>query len=115
MANCFKLCNQVKCLKGQEALKEYPWEKDGSAEVKQNQWLMVKKSAEVVSMIYNQTVTKEFPLVPLEALDLDDLVDCFRGWVQKVQLLSMDNNKMKQTSKIAQYTADLMKDFTYSY
>lgn len=76
---------------------------------------MVKHSVEAVSIIYNETVVKEFPLIPLQSLDLDDLVDCFRGWVQKVQLLSMENAKMKQTSKIAQHTADLMKDYTRSY
>ena len=37
-------------------------------------------------------------MIPLELLSLDDLVDCFRGWVQKVQLLSMDTKKMKETS-----------------
>lgn len=53
--------------------------------------------------------------MPVESLDLDDVVDCFRGWVQKVQLLSMDNAKMGETSKIAASTADLMTDYTTAY
>lgn len=54
-------------------------------------------------------------MIPLELLSLDDLVDCFRGWLQKVQLLSMDVNKMKQTSQIAAFTSNLMKDYTKVY
>lgn len=76
---------------------------------------MVHSTAEAVSLIYNETVEKTFPLMPMESLDLEDVVDCFRGWVQKVQLLSMDNGKMKETSKIAAETADLMKDYTTAY
>ena len=48
-------------------------------------------------------------------LTLDELVDCFRGWVQKVQLLSMDTKAMKQTSLIARDTAELMKGYTQLY
>lgn len=33
--------------------------------------------------------------MPIEVLQLDELVDLFRGWVQKIQLLSMDNKRMK--------------------
>lgn len=60
-------------------------------------------------------MTKEFPLLPLGQLDLDDIVDCFRGWVQKVQLLSMDNKRMEETSKIAHVTADLIRNYTKAY
>lgn len=76
---------------------------------------MVNYTAEAVSLIYNETVEKTFPLMPVESLDLEDVVDCFRGWVQKVQLLSMDNAKMKETSRIAGETADLMKAYTTAY
>jgi hypothetical protein len=60
-------------------------------------------------------VEKTFPLLPVDSLDLDDVVDCFRGWVQKVQLLSMDNAKMGETAKVAQATSDLMRDYTKAY
>lgn len=68
-----------------------------------------------MKLTYNETVEKDFPMVPLELLSLDDLVDCFRGWVQKVQLLSMDTKKMKQTSEIAALTSNLMRDYTQVY
>lgn len=55
---------------------------------------MARRSAEVITLVYNETVEKTFPLASVEELGLDDVVDCFRGWVQKVQLLSMDNAKM---------------------
>ena len=54
-------------------------------------------------------------MVPLELLSLDEVVDCFRGWVQKVQLLSMDNKKIKETSKIAAFTSKLMTEYTKVY
>jgi hypothetical protein len=115
MASCFKVSNQVRCTHGLKSLKEYPWEKDGSAEVKEGQWLMVHNAAEAVSLVYNETVEKTFPLMPVESLDLDDVVDCFRGWVQKVQLLSMDNAKMGETAKIAHEAANTMRDYTTAY
>lgn len=45
MANCFKISNQVRCTHGLKQLKEYPWEKEGGAEVKEGQWLMVHYTA----------------------------------------------------------------------
>ena len=56
---------------------------------------MVHSSIKDLQLVYNETVEKAYPLVPIEALSLDDVVDCFRGWVQKVQILSMDTKKMK--------------------
>ncbi len=35
-----------------------------------------------------------FKIPTLKQISLEDFVDCLRGWVQKVQLLSMDNSKM---------------------
>lgn len=40
---------------------------------------------------------------------MEDLVDCFRGWVQKIQLLSMDNSKMKQVQVDAALAAKTMR------
>jgi hypothetical protein len=34
MAGCFKVSNSVECVSGKERLKEYPWEPEGSANVK---------------------------------------------------------------------------------
>lgn len=42
-------------------------------------------------------------------------MDCFRGWVQKVQLLSYETAKMKETSMIAEHTANVMKEYTKVY
>lgn len=50
-----------------------------------------------------------------EILPLEDIVDCFRGWVQKVQLLSIDNDQMEKTSKIAELTFNIMKEMTLKY
>jgi hypothetical protein len=46
-------------------LKEYPWEKDGTAEVKESQWLMVHNSVKAVTLVYNDSVVKDYPLSPL--------------------------------------------------
>ena len=56
---------------------------------------MVHREVKYLHLIYNESVQKEFPVLPVENFQLDDIVDCFRGWVQKVQLLSMDNAKIK--------------------
>lgn len=48
----------------------------------------------------------------LDKIDLESLVDCFRGWVQKVQLLSMNTAKMEETQKLAKLTANVMREFT---
>ena len=51
----------------------------------------------------------------LDKIDLESLVDCFRGWVQKVQLLSMNTAKMEETQKLAKLTANVMREFTIEY
>lgn len=56
---------------------------------------MVDKSVEQLELIYNGKNVISYPIKRLHTLELDDIVDCFRGWVQKVQLLSMDNKKIK--------------------
>jgi hypothetical protein len=78
-------------------------------EFKEGKWIMVHKSVKQLDLIYNETIEKSYPVIPLEKLELDELVDNFRGWVQKVQLLSIDTKKMKETSEIASYTVNLMK------
>lgn len=45
----------------------------------------------------------------IKSVALEDLVDCFRGWVQKIQLLSMDNSKMKQVQVDAALAAKTMR------
>ena len=51
----------------------------------------------------------------IKQLSIEDLVDCFRGWVQKVQLLSMDNSKLEETKKIAQMTLEDMVGYTTEF
>lgn len=48
----------------------------------------------------------------MKAVNLEELVDCFRGWVQKIQLLSMDNAKMKEVQVDAALAAKTMREFT---
>ena len=43
------------------------------------------------------------------------MVDCFRGWVQKVQLLSMDNSRMEEVKKISAEAARTMREFTREF
>lgn len=59
---------------------------------------MVPEDLSTIDLVYNKEIKQEHKVEPVEALSLDDVVDCFRGWVQKVQLLSMDNSKIKETS-----------------
>jgi hypothetical protein len=59
---------------------------------------MVPEDLPTIELLYNKEVRQECKVEPVEALSLDDVVDCFRGWVQKVQLISMDNSKIKETS-----------------
>lgn len=115
MAGCFKISNSVECFKGKDRLKEYPWEPEGSANIKQGEWVMVPDDLGTIDLIYNKEIKQEHKVDQVQALSLDDLVDCFRGWVQKVQLLSMDNNKIKETSQIANNTAVLLKEYTLRY
>ena len=72
---------------------------------------MVHKEFPRVKIHYGEETKSEFKVTTLEDLSIDDIVDCFRGWVQKVQLLSMNNDKKKieETQKIAKTTADEMK------
>lgn len=63
-------------------------------ELKEGQWVMVHGSMGELVLEYNKIERRQFKMEHVSALDLDDLVDCFRGWVQKVQLLSMDTNTM---------------------
>lgn len=51
----------------------------------------------------------------VDSITLEDFVDCFRGWVQKVQLLSMDTAKMKEVQKYAAFAAQAMREFTREY
>ena len=59
---------------------------------------MVPEDLSTIDLVYIKEIKQEHKVEPVEALSLDDVVDCFRGWVQKVQLLSMDNSKIKETS-----------------
>ena len=115
MSNCFKMAATVKCANAKGSLKEYPWEEEVVPDLKEGKWIMVHKEIKQLHLVYNDTMEQAYPLVPLELLSLDEVVDCFRGWVQKVQLLSMDNKKMKETSKIAAFTSKLMTDYTKLY
>lgn len=78
-------------------MKEYPWQKYGEIDLKESKWVLVRGGIKSVSLIYNKEEEQKFEIGNLEGLPLDDLVDCFRGWVQKVQLLSMNNKNMKET------------------
>ena len=80
--------------------------------LKEAQWVMVHEDINVLALDYNKTHVKEFSVSNVAAISLEDLVDCFRGWVQKVQLLSMDVKDMKRTSAIAAETAELMRAYT---
>ncbi len=53
------------------------------------------KEFKVMKIVYNEKVTLEYEVPDLKAVALDELVDCFRGWVQKVQMISMDKDKLK--------------------
>ena len=68
-----------------------------------------------MNIIYNDKHKLEYEVSSIDAIPLEDLVECFRGWVQKVQFLSMDNAKMEQTKKIAADTARAMREFTKEY
>ena len=76
-------------------IKEYPWEQEVVPTIKEGLWIIADRSVKTLDLIYNETVQKSFPVLPIESFDLQDIVDCFRGWVQKIQLLSMDNAKIK--------------------
>jgi hypothetical protein len=43
MASCFKVSNQVRCIGGAKFLKEYPWEQEGTATIKEGLWLMANR------------------------------------------------------------------------
>ena len=51
----------------------------------------------------------------IESVNLEDIVDCFRGWVQKVQLLSMDTKKMPEVQKYAAHAAQTVREFTREF
>ena len=88
---------------------EYPWQKPGELTFQENKWIMVHKEFKTMKVIYNDQEVREYDVFGLDKIDLQNLVDCFRGWVQKVQLLSMDTSKMEQTKKIAKLTANVMR------
>jgi len=55
---------------------------------------MVHKEFAHIEATYNDTEHRHFRIPALQEISLEDFVDCMRGWVQKVQLLSMDNTKI---------------------
>ena len=70
---------------------------------------MVHKEFKNMTVIYNEQHKLEYDILPIDKIAIEDLVECFRGWVQKVQFLSMDNKKMAETQKIAAQTAMTMR------
>lgn len=68
-----------------------------------------------MKIIYNEKKVMEYEVPNIKAVALEDLVDCFRGWVQKIQLLSMDNAKMKEVQIYAALAARTMREFTKEY
>lgn len=115
MSNCFRVANTVKCINGKGGIKEYPWEHQVVPELKEGQWIMVHKDIKRLDLLYNDTEKQQFMMKPFRTFNLDEVVDVFRGWVQKIQLLSMDSKKMGQTSEIAAYTCQLMQQYTVRY
>lgn len=47
-----------------------------------------------MTVIYNSKHKFDYEVNSIDKIPLEDLVECFRGWLQKVQFLSMDNDKM---------------------
>ncbi len=76
---------------------------------------MINKDLAEVTIRYNETMNKVFAHTSIKELSLDDLVDCFRGWVQKIQFLSMQKEKQKISTKFAQIAHDAMKKYTLDY
>lgn len=112
MSNCFKTTNSIKSPISSKYLKQYPWQKDGEVDLKENGWVLASRETKAIELIYNETQKYDYEPGTVETLPLEDIVDCFRGWVQKVQLLSMDNEKMKETSKIAELTVLAIQEYT---
>ena len=76
---------------------------------------MVHKEFKSMKIIYNEKEVREYDVYGLDKIDLESLVDCFRGWVQKVQFLSMDKTRIEEVKKIAKLTANVMRQFTKEY
>ena len=58
---------------------------------------MIHEDFSNIDVIYNDKTLQNYTIPSLKNISLDDFVDCLRGWVQKVQLLSMNNSKMAET------------------
>ena len=68
-----------------------------------------------MAVIYDDKHKLEYEIVPIDKIPIEELVECFRGWVQKVQILSMDNKEMAETQKIAAEVATTMREFTREF
>ncbi len=105
MSKYFKSSNTIAIETGKQYIKEYPWQTNGDVDLKEGKWIMVHKEFSQIEIIYNGKEMKKIQVPALKEISLDDFVDCLRGWVQKVQMLSMDNNKIDETKTIAAQTA----------
>lgn len=81
----------------------------------EGKWILVHKEFKSMAVIYNDKHKLDYEILPIDKIPIEELVECFRGWVQKVQFLSMDNKKMAETQKIAAETATTMREFTKEY
>lgn len=101
MSKCFTKGNSISIEVGRDYIKEYPWQNNGEVDLREGKWVMVHKEFSVIEITYNEVETIKYNMSSLKETAIDELVDCFRGWVQKVQILSMDNSKIKETRAIA--------------
>ena len=62
-----------------------------------------------MKVIYGEVKEYDYEVKGIESLGIEEIVDCFRGWVQKIQLLSMDTSKMPEVQKQAAYAAQAMR------
>lgn len=93
-----------------------PWEPQATERtLTEGKWILLHKEFPALHLTYPSGTRKELTVPPLSSLSIEDLVDCFRGWVQLVQIESMDKAKSKQAAAWAQAAVDAARGYVLEY
>ena len=93
----------------------YPWEKKPCKSFSEGTWVILDGAVKSV-LIQGTEGKKPFPIPSLKSLRIDDLIDCFKSWIQKIQLLSIESTKAKENIiEISQVTLDTLLQIVKSY
>ena len=53
-----------------------------------------------MAVIYNDKHKLDYEILPIDKIPIEELVECFRGWVQKVQFLCCVNKILRGQNRV---------------